>query len=51
MDTVIYYLYYEVVTDKAKYPKQVPFIDLPYEMIDYLIKKACKVFEDEKALI
>ena len=51
MDVVIYYLYYEVVNDKSKYPKSVPFIDLPLEMIDFLIKKVCKIFEEEKALI
>ena len=39
MDILIYYLYYEIVSDKKKYPKNVPFVDLPQEMIDYLIKK------------
>jgi hypothetical protein len=51
MDVVIYYLYYEIVNDKTKYPKCVPFVDLPYEMVEYLIKKAQKCFEEEKALI
>lgn len=51
MDVIIYYLYYDIVNDKQKYPKSVPFVDLPYEMVDFLIKKATKCFEDEKALI
>ena len=51
MDVIIYYLYHEIVTDKTKYPKSVPFVDLPYEMVEYLIKKAQKVFEDEKPLV
>lgn len=51
MDTIIYYLYHEIVSDKTKYPKSVPFVDLPYEMIEFLIKKVQKVFEDEKPLI
>jgi len=51
MDTIIYYLYHEIVTDKTKYPKAVPFVDLPLEIIEYLIKKATKCFEDEKALV
>ena len=51
MDLIIYYLYYEIVNDKTKYPKNVPVVDLPYEMVEFLIKKAQKVFEDEKALI
>ena len=51
MDTIIYYLYHEIVTDKTKYPKAVPFVDLPIEIIEYLIKKATKCFEDEKALV
>ena len=51
MDVVIYYLYYEIVNYKTKYPKCVPFVDLPYEMVEYLIKKAQKCFEEEKALI
>lgn len=51
MDVIIYYLYYDIVNDKQKYPKAVPFVDLPYEMVDFLIKKATKCFEDEKALI
>ena len=29
MDVIIYYLYYESVNDKRKYPKNVPFVDLP----------------------
>lgn len=29
MDVIIYYLYYEIVNDKRKYPKNVPFVDLP----------------------
>ena len=28
-DVIIYYLYYEIVSDKKKYPKNVPFVDLP----------------------
>ena len=51
MDVVIYYLYYDIVFDRQKFPKSVPFVDLPYEMIEFLIKKTQKVFEDEKALI
>ena len=50
MDVFIYYLYYEIVHDRQKYPKSVPLVDLPIEMIEFLIKKAQKVFEDEKAL-
>ena len=51
MDVIIYYLYYDIVMDRQKYPKAVPFVDLPKEMIDFLIKKAQKVFEDEKPLV
>ena len=40
MDTVIYYLYHEIVTDRTKYPKAVPFVDLPIEIIEFIIKKA-----------
>ena len=39
MDVIIYYLYYDIVFDKAKYPKNVPIVDLPYEMVEFLIKK------------
>jgi len=51
MDVFIYYLYYDIVTDRTKYPKAVPFVDLPLEMIDFLCKKVQKIFEDERALI
>lgn len=51
MDMIIYYLYHEIVTDRTKYPKAVPFVDLPIEIIEFLIKKAQKSFEDEKALV
>jgi hypothetical protein len=51
MDVIIYYLYYDIVFDKAKYPKNVPFVDLPYELVEFLIKKVQKVFEEEKALV
>ena len=51
MDTIIYYLYYDIVCDRVKYPKAVPFVDLPMEMIEFLIKKVQKIFEDERALI
>jgi len=51
MDVIIYYLYYEIVTDRQKYPKSVPFVDLPIEMIEFLIKKVQKVFEEEKSLV
>ena len=39
LDVIIYYLYYEIVSDKRKYPKNVPFVDLPQEIIDHLLKK------------
>jgi len=42
MDVIIYYLYYDIVNDRMKYPKAVPFVDLPMEMIEFLIKKAQK---------
>ena len=51
MDVIIYYLYYEIVNDKRKYTKNVPFVDLPQEIIDFLLKKAQKIFEDEKPLL
>ena len=51
MDVIIYYLYYDIVTDRSKYPKSVPFVDLPIEMAEFLIKKVQKVFEDEKSLV
>jgi hypothetical protein len=51
MDVIIYYLYYDIVNDKQKYPKSVPFVDMPIEMIEFLIKKAQKAFEDEKPLV
>ena len=51
MDVVIYYLYYDIICDKSKFPRCVPFVDLPIEMIEFLIKKCQKIFEEEKALI
>lgn len=51
MDMIIYYLYHEIVTDRTKYPKAVPFVDLPIEIIEFLIKKVQKCFEDEKSLV
>ena len=51
MDVIIYYLYYDIVFDRTKYPRSVPFVELPTEMIEFLIKKVQKNFEDEKALI
>ena len=47
MDVIIYYLYHDIVNDRTKYPKSVPFVDFPIEMIDYLLKKVLKVFELE----
>ena len=38
-DIIIYYLYHEIVNDRSKYPKSVPFVDLPIEIIEFLIKK------------
>ena len=40
VDIIIYYLYHEIVNDRSKYPKSVPFVDLPIEIIEFLIKKA-----------
>ena len=51
MDVIIYYLYYDIITSRSKYPKSVPFVDLPIEMIEFLIKKVQVIFENEKALI
>lgn len=51
MDVIIYYLYHDIVSDRTKYPKSVPFVDLPYEMVEFLIKKVQKCFEDEKPLV
>ena len=51
MDIVIYYLYHDIITDRSKYPKSVPFVDLPSEMVEFLIKKVSRVFEDEKPLV
>jgi serine/threonine-protein phosphatase PP1 catalytic subunit len=51
MDLIIYWLYHEIVSDRTKYPKSVPFVDLPYEMVEFLIKKVQKCFEDEKPLV
>lgn len=51
MDIIIYYLYYDIINDRTKYPKNVPFVDLPQEMIEHLLKKAVKQFEEEKALV
>jgi len=51
MDVIIYYLYYDIVFDNKKNPKSIPFVDLPIEIIEFLIKKAQKQFEDEKALV
>jgi len=45
---VIWYLYYEIVNDKTKYPKCVPFVDLPFEMIEFLIKKIKSVLRKKK---
>jgi len=39
MDVIIYYLYYDIVSDKTKYTKSVPIVDLHYEMVEFLIKK------------
>jgi len=38
MDVIIYYLYYDIITNKSKYPKAVPFVDLPIEIVEFLIK-------------
>ena len=51
MDVIIYYLYYDIISSRSKYPKNVPFVDLPIEMIEFLIKKVQVIFENEKALI
>ena len=51
MDVIIYSLYHEIINDKSKYPKSVPFVDLPIEIVDFLIKKTQKCFEDEKPLV
>ena len=51
MDVIIYYLYYDIVMDKHKYPKNIPMIDLPVEIIEFLIKKVSKLFEEERALV
>ena len=51
MDVIIYYLYHDIVHDRTKYPKSVPFVDLPFEMIEYLIKKTQKTFEEERSLV
>ena len=51
VDIIIYYLYHEIVNDRTKYPKSVPFVDLPIEIIEFLIKKSQKVFEEEKSLV
>ena len=51
LDVIIYYLYYDIVLDKSKYPKAVPFVDLPIEIIDWLIKKVQSIFAEEKALV
>ena len=42
VDIIIYHLYHEIVNDRSKYPKNVPFVDLPIEIIEFLIKKAQK---------
>ena len=50
-DVIIYYLYYDIITDRQKYPKSVPYVDLPIEMIEFLIKKVQKIFEEERSLV
>ena len=40
IDVMIYYLYYDIVFDRQKYPKSVPLVDFPIEMIEFLIKKS-----------
>ena len=42
IDVMIYYLYYDIVFDRQKYPKSVPLVDFPIEMIEFLIKKSQK---------
>lgn len=37
--------------DRTKYPKAVPFVDFPIEIIEFLIKKVQKIFEEEKSLV
>ena len=51
LDVMIYYLYYDIVFDRQKYPKSIPLVDFPIEMVEFLIKKAHKAFEEEKPLI
>lgn len=51
VDIIIYYLYHDIVNDRTKYPKSVPFVDLPIEIIEFLIRKAQKIFEDDKTLV
>ena len=36
-DVVIFYLYYSIINDENKYPKSIPIVDLPYEIIEFLI--------------
>ena len=43
IDVMVYYLYYDIVFDRQKYPKAVPLVDFPIEMIEFLIKKVQKV--------
>ena len=40
-----------LINHNKKNPKSIPFVDLPIEIIEFLIKKAQKQFEDEKALV
>jgi len=42
IDVMIYYLYYDIVFDRQKYPKSVPLVDFPIEMVEFLIKKSQK---------
>ena len=51
MDVIIYYLYYDIVHDKTKYPKNIPIVDLPCEMIEFLIKAASNNFGNKKSLV
>lgn len=37
IDVIIYYLYYDIVEDKSKYPRNIPNIDFPTEIIEFLI--------------
>jgi hypothetical protein len=50
-DVLIFYLFYDIVNDKGKYPDNVPRVDLPQQLVNRAIKYAQLIFKNEQPLV